>query len=74
MDDASDVSVSEMIEVRTCGAQGRGYFAKSGVSIQAGTTVLESSRPIVWAVNDEYESRNCRSVSQSVSLRAFVGS
>ena len=64
MDEASDVSLPGMIEVRTCGVQGRGYFAKSGVSIEAGTTVLESSRPIVWAVSDDYESRNCRSVSQ----------
>lgn len=70
MNEASDVSLPEMIEVRTCGTQGRGYFAKSGVSIKAGTTVLESSRPIVWAVNDEHESRNCRSVSQ---LAGFCG-
>ena len=72
MDEAFDVSAPEMIEVGTCGAQGRGYFAKSGVSIQAGTTVLESSRPIVWAVNDGYESRNCRSVNLSVSSRVSV--
>lgn len=70
MNEASDVSLPEMIEVRTCGAQGRGYFAK--VSIEAGTTVLESSRPIVWAVNDEHESRNCRSVSHLTRFCAQV--
>lgn len=59
-DDVASVTSSGLIEVRSTEGQGRGYFAKAGVVIGAGTPVLEGCRPIVWAVNDEHESRNCR--------------
>lgn len=55
-----------LIEVRSAGDAGNGCFAAAPcdeeeevVKIKAGTTVLEAT-PIVWAVNDEHEARNCR--------------
>lgn len=57
--------------VRSAGEAGNGCFATptspscpsggGAAFIEAGTTVLEGLMPLVWAVNDEYESRNCRS-------------
>lgn len=58
--------LSALVEVRSAGDAGNGCFAARGggsdeQGIPAGTTVLEGARPLVWAVNDKHETRNCRS-------------
>lgn len=56
-------SMSPLVEVRPAGESGNGCFVKkcvAGGGIQAGTTLLEGARPIVWVVNDGHESTACR--------------
>ncbi|CAN0073407.1 unnamed protein product [Scytosiphon promiscuus] len=61
--------MSSLMEVRSAGEAGNGCFAapptastsgRGAAFIEAGATVLDNVRPLVWAVNDEHESRNCR--------------
>lgn len=60
-----------MIEVRSAEGQGRGYFAKEGGVISAGTIVLESSA-IVAVVKDGQEDRTCRRERGVVYVTAAV--
>ncbi|CAM9740913.1 unnamed protein product [Ectocarpus sp. 12 AP-2014] len=57
------MSLASIVEVRAAGAAGNGCFATStpgGGLIRAGTAVLQGARPMVWALKDEHEGRNCR--------------
>lgn len=73
-----------MIEVKDVDGAGRGYFARATIS--PGSTVLpgcggnnssnnssnNSCNPVVWAVNDEHERRNCRQCLQPVTAVPIV--